>query len=236
MNPRRHIFFDLDHTLWDFERNALECISELIDEYKHHFDNECDPDSFFNIYSKINRELWDAYERKEIEMEAVRKGRWERAFSAVNIGPGKWMQEFGNAYVERCPTKPHLMDGTHELLSALSVEFDLGIISNGLSSNQFTKLNNAGIDRFFKDVVTVDMVGHPKPDKRMFDFALQRCNAEARHSMYIGDTYESDVRGSLQAGLSAIYFNPHDQPNPLGVTEVKHLGEIPHVLDAAWRS
>jgi putative hydrolase of the HAD superfamily len=236
MTSKRHIFFDLDHTLWDFERNARECIGELLEEYQSLLSLPCDPDRFFASYSLINRELWDAYERREIDMEAVRRGRWHRAFAELDIPPGEWMETFGKDYVERCPHKPHLMDGAKQILETLSSDFVLGIISNGLSSNQFTKIENAGIAHFFQDVVTVDMAGHPKPDARMFHFAMERLGAHPHTAMYVGDTYESDVKGSWQAGMSSVYFNPHRQPNPLGVVEIQHLNDLPEAVMRAWRT
>ena len=236
MSTERHIFFDLDHTLWDFERNAQEAITELLGEYRHHIGEDVDPGHFYGIYSAINRELWGAYERREIEMEAVRKGRWERAFAEVRVSEGSWMKEFGQQYISLCPTKPHLMDGATELIQALHGQYGLGIITNGISSNQFTKLKRSGLLPYFSDVVTVDMAGVPKPEPGIFHFAMQRAGREAHACMYIGDTYLPDVVGPLEVGMSVIFFNPHQIPNPGSVVEARHLSEIPLLLESAWRS
>lgn len=235
MSLRRHIFFDLDHTLWDFERNAFETVSELLHEFRPTIGQSVEPEPFYKIYAEINRKLWEAYERQQITMDGIRNGRWEKAFGEIGIAEDHWMKDFGQHYLDRCPTKPHLMEGAKDVLTLLQEEYTLGIITNGLSENQHTKLNVSGIGPYFSHIVTVDMVGFPKPDPRMFHAALQRAGIQPSDALYIGDTYEADIVGAYKAGLSVIFFNPDDLDNPGGHPQVKHLKDIPSQLSLAWR-
>lgn len=235
MSSRRHIFFDLDHTLWDFERNAHETIAELLVEFRPLIGADLDHHQFFAGYSRINRALWDAFERGEIPMATLRQGRWEQAFELLAVDPGPWIGDFARAYQDRCPGKPHLMDGSLELLQALRADHSLGIISNGIIANQTRKLRSAGILDYFDDLVTLDIAGHAKPDARIFQFALERAGVNAHQAMHIGDSYPGDVLGGHEAGLSVIFFNPDGDANPHDFPEVRHMAELLAMIPKAWR-
>jgi putative hydrolase of the HAD superfamily len=235
MKSRSHIFFDLDHTLWDFERNAHETISELLVEFSPLIGADLDNHQFFAGYSRINRALWDAFERGEIPMTDLRQGRWEQAFQRMEVDPGPWLGDFALEYQDRCPGKPHLMAGSLELLQALRADYRLGIISNGVIANQTRKLRSAGIEDYFEDLVTLDLAGHAKPDPRIFQFALARAGVDAHDAMHIGDSYPGDVLGAHQAGLSVIFFNPDGDANPEGFPEVPHMAALLDMIPKAWR-
>jgi putative hydrolase of the HAD superfamily len=235
MAERSHIFFDLDHTLWDFERNAHETISELLIEYQSDIGTAVDPDVFFAGYSRINRALWDAFESGEIPMAELRRGRWEKAFGCMDIEVGHWLPAFAQHYQDRCPGKPHLMEGSMEVLHALQDHFQLGIITNGISANQDRKLESAGIRAFFSDVITLDLAGHSKPNREIFEFALARAGVPAEQAMHIGDSYLSDVLGAHGAGLSVVFFNPLGYANPGGFPEVGHMAELLAAIPQSWR-
>lgn len=235
MDARGHIFFDLDHTLWDFERNAHETITELLVEYRPQIGVYLDGDHFFEGYSRINRALWDAFERGEIPMSALRQGRWEQAFERMDVQAGEWLVDFALDYQQRCPGKPHLMAGTVEVLAALKADFRLGIISNGITANQERKLRSAGIREFFDDLITIDLAGFPKPDPRIFSFALERAGVPASRAMHIGDSYQSDVLGAHAAGFSVIFFNPEGDANPAAFPEAGHMNELLDLIPRAWR-
>lgn len=235
MAGQRHIFFDLDHTLWDFERNAHETIAELLVEYRGQIGTEVDSDHFFEGYSQINRALWDAFERGEIPMATLRAGRWEKAFERLGIEAGDWLSAFALDYQQRCPGKPHLMPGTEALLATLRTEFQLGIISNGIIQNQERKLQSAGIRDYFRDMVTIDIAGFPKPDARIFHCALSRAGIAPAQAMHIGDSYQSDVLGAHGAGLSVIFFNPVGHDNPEAFPEAAHMDALLDLIPRSWR-
>lgn len=226
----KHVFFDLDHTLWDFERNSKDTLSQLLLDYREQMKREMVIDDFFPTYWEINQNLWKEYREDRIDVKTLRQTRFRAAFEALSIDHSQWVEDFEAGYMSLCPNQPHLIPGALELLNYLQGKVHLHIITNGFPDTQGTKLNSSGIGDYFRTVVTSASIGVKKPNPAIFHFALDRAKASTSNSIYVGDSYEADVKGSLNAGIDVIYYNPEQNENPLKVPEVSHLSQLRSLL------
>jgi YjjG family noncanonical pyrimidine nucleotidase len=227
----RHIFFDLDHTLWDLERNSAETISELLAHYNLDEKVIASKPGFIKEYNKINDELWDQYRKGAMDRKTLRYERFRRVFLFFGIKDEQLAHDFGHAFVRDSPLKPHLIPGALEVLESLSADYTLHIITNGFAEAQQKKMSNAGIIHYFKHVINSEMAGFNKPDPRIFDYALALAEADKSESIMIGDHLEADILGAKHAGLDQIYYNPSKSPHFEEVTyEIMHLNELIGIL------
>lgn len=225
MAAYRHIIFDLDHTLWDFHRNSDETIFELCDEYQLP-----DPEAFLHTYKKINKQLWDAYQARQISKEELRDQRFARCFSHLKL-PLEHAGAFSEAYLQRCPAKPHLLPGAQELLHELFPVYTLSILSNGFAEAQYRKLQHAGIASYFSAVFISEELGWHKPDPRIFEHASRSLGTEIEECLMVGDNYETDISGAKQAGMDHVFFNPSRDRHQYPVQhEIHMLSELKAIL------
>lgn len=223
----KHIFFDLDHTIWDFDKNAEETLHEL---YALHNLAEIglhSADIFIETYTANNHKLWREYHLGNITKETLRLARFNQTFLDLGVHPDIIPHGFEDAYVQLCPTKTNLFPNAHETLTYLSQKYTLHLISNGFKESQAIKINGTGIGKYFKNVVVSEMVGANKPDKAIFQYALNLAGAAKAESIMIGDSLEADVMGALNFGIDAIFFNPFDAEKPEDVAvHIKDLKEL----------
>jgi putative hydrolase of the HAD superfamily len=225
----RHIFFDLDHTIWDFDRNAQETLNELY--IQHELDNlGCGTvDEFINRYTENNHELWRQYHLGNITKETLRSERFNRTFLQLGIDPEKVPDQFEDDYVRITPTKKNLFAGTERVLAYLQQKYTLHIISNGFKESTLMKMSVCDLNPYFSNVIISEDVGVNKPDKRIFEYALEKASASKEESIMIGDSLEADVRGALDFGMKAIYFNPLKAVKPEDVDwEIHQLEDLLH--------
>ena len=225
----KHIFFDLDHTIWDFDKNAQETLNEL---YTHHkLDGlGCGTvDEFINRYTENNHELWRQYHIGAISKETLRSERFSRTFLQLGIDPERLPQQFEDDYVRITPTKTNLFAGTEKVLAYLQNKYTLHIISNGFKESTLTKMSVCKLNPYFRNVIISEDVGVNKPDRRIFEYALDKAKASKEESIMIGDSLEADIRGALDFGIRAIYFNPLRAQKPEDIAwEINHLEELLH--------
>lgn len=209
-----HIFFDLDHTLWDFDRNAEETLHEL---YRSHslegLGISC-AYTFIEAYTKNNHELWAAYHHGRISKEYLRDNRFKRTFIELGVPPEVVPLSFEEDYVRICPTKTNLFPHVHDTLAYLQRKYTLHLISNGFLEATKTKVELSELGQYFRTIVISENVGVNKPDKAIFEYALKGAGAKKENSLMIGDSIEADIRGALDYGIDAIYFNPTNKPSP----------------------
>jgi YjjG family noncanonical pyrimidine nucleotidase len=210
--PYKHLFFDLDHTLWDFEKNAHDCLLEL---YKHFNFNALgveDASVFCEKFSEANQYYWAMLERKEITVEQLRRRRFVAAFEKLDIHIEEALGlEMTAVFIELLPTKKGLIEGAIEVLDYLKPNYQLHILSNGYHELQAHKMQNSGILHYFEELITVDKAKALKPDKAIFEYALKCTNASLSSSLMIGDNYEADIKGALNANFDAVFYNPARQ-------------------------
>jgi putative hydrolase of the HAD superfamily len=223
---KSHLFFDLDHTLWDYEASSNETLQELWVEYK--LDSKGVPlNSFVGKFSEVNEELWRRLHAGEINKDVIRNDRFPSILSALAIEDNALATDMQQQYIHVCPTKPYLIDGAMELLESVTGRYGLHIITNGFDEIQGVKLRSGGIEHFFEEVITSGIAGYQKPDKQIFDFAMNKTKAKVEDSVMIGDNPLSDIEGAFNAGIDQVFFNPHNQQCPITPTlEIKSLREL----------
>ncbi|MDB5135280.1 MAG: noncanonical pyrimidine nucleotidase, YjjG family [Mucilaginibacter sp.] len=227
----KHIFFDLDHTIWDFDKNAEEALHELYIIYALKDLGLHSPDLFIETYTRNNHALWAEYHAGKITKTELRQARFKKTFLDLGLQPEVIPLGFEDDYVQLCPTKTNLFPDAHETLQYLQSKYTLHLISNGFSESQDTKINGTNIGGYFKHIIISEVVGVNKPDKAIFDHALNLAGAEKAESLMIGDSLEADVYGALNFGMNAIYFNPAGLDKPADVpVQINSLKELTLIL------
>lgn len=232
MNNRyKHIFFDLDHTIWDFDRNAEETLYELYHTYELEALGLNSPVKFIETYTVNNHSLWADYHLGKITKEHLREERFKKTFTDLGIDPEKIPVNFEEDYVRICPTKTNLFPEVHETLNYLHQKYELHVISNGFKESTEMKIERNNLGKYFKNVIISEVVGVNKPDHAIFAFALKIANAEKSHSIMIGDSIEADIRGAMGFGMEAIYFNPLNKEKPDDIGQhVVHFEQLRGIL------
>jgi len=205
----RVIFFDLDHTLWDFDTNAYECIKELFEEYK--LWQSTDFEQFYTTYEKHNKRLWAEYEAGNLRKDDLRSLRFYLTMKDFGVNDHDLAERFGWAYTTRCPLKTNLFPHTKEVLEYLRRRYRMAIISNGFPEVQDVKLKTCGIVDYFDKVFTSEAVGYQKPRPEIFHAATTAFHAQKKHCLMIGDSWEHDILGARNYGIDQVYFNPKQQ-------------------------
>ena len=203
------LFFDLDHTLWDFERNSKLTFQKIFSELKINIPLE----HFIKNYRPINLSMWKKYRKNIISQKELRYVRLKKTFESLNktIEP-KIINDISKLYIDYLSSYPHLFPGTINVLNELSDRYNLHIITNGFKNIQYKKLESSGIVKFFKNVFTSEDFGYKKPHPLIFKKALEITDTSPSCAIMIGDNLEVDILGSMQQGMQAIHFNSNNDP------------------------
>lgn len=221
------IFFDLDHTLWDFERNSALAFQSVL---KHHSINVA-VDDFLKIYVPLNKWYWEQYRKEELSQAQLRYGRLKDTFDQLGYPISDSMIDvLSEAYIHELPMNNYLYDGALEVLDYLQSNYRLHIITNGFQSVQDGKLKNSGIGKYFTTVTNSETAGVKKPNPLIFHKALEMAQCQAKHAIMIGDCLEADVQGALNIGMAAIFFNEFKIEVPSHIQHVFHLTELKAIL------
>lgn len=222
-----HLFFDLDHTLWDFDANSKATMKQLYDEYELKKRGIEDFEEMYKCYSVHNDKLWERYRNKFIKREEL---RWKRMWLMLldfKIPDTSLAHEISTAYLEILPTQTRLIPHAKEVLEHCKGRYEMHLITNGFDTTQRLKLQYSGIARYFTHLITSEKSNSMKPHRDIFDFALNLTKAEAEHSIMIGDAIDIDILGAINAGWDTVYYNPHNVPHNRQPTyEIKHLEEL----------
>ncbi len=227
-----HIFFDLDRTIWDFEKNSEETILELLAEFGLDKKGRLTESDFIKTYKAINHGLWVEYRSGKISKQQLREARFYRSMLKYKIDEPELALRFNDAYVSRCSSKTHLLPHSREILDYLAKSYILHIITNGFKEAQHLKIEKSGIRPYFSEVIVGDEVGINKPDPRIFHHAFESSTAAPEESIMIGDDFEADIMGAKEVGMDQIYFQPNgvkDQ-NKIATYTVSHLEELKDIL------
>lgn len=226
MDKVKHIFFDLDHTIWDFEKNSEETLNEIFIDLKLS-DRIISFERFLKKYREINKRYWNLYRQNLVTKTQIREGRFKDTltfFKLSNID--SLVNEMSHKYVTLGPTKTNLFPYSHQVLSGLAKKYKLHIITNGFVEVQHVKLEKSNLKQYFDIVVCSEETGNKKPHKDVFNFALNNANATAKESVMIGDSFEADIMGALKVGMKVIWFNPTNEIPKKKVQEIKCLSEL----------
>jgi putative hydrolase of the HAD superfamily len=221
------VFFDLDHTLWDFDKNS-EIAFERI--FKSRFP-EIKIEDFMEKYVPINQACWKLYQNDEISHIELRYMRLKQSFDALNHEiSDENINNVANDYINFLTDSNHLFDGAIEVLEYLKPKYRLHIITNGFAKVQDKKLTNALLGQYFHTVTNSELAGVKKPNSIIFDFAVNLAQTSKDKSIMIGDCLDADVNGALNAGLDAIFFNEKNIEVSQDIKQINHLLELKNYL------
>lgn len=226
----KHIFFDLDRTLWDFDQNMVDALRDIF------FDYQLDvifPDvnTFVATFTKHNDYLWEKYRLGELKKDILRFKRFEMTLKDYGVNEPLLAKKMGEEYIKISPCKTALIPHTREVLEYLQPKYKLHIISNGFNEVQFPKLEKCHINQFFDKVITSENSGYHKPCPDAFGYSLSSANAKKEESIMIGDDLEIDIVGAKNYGIDQVYFNQHNEPHRVKPTyEIKSLLELKKIL------
>jgi putative hydrolase of the HAD superfamily len=231
MKAYRHIFFDLDHTLWDFEKNSQETIYTLYDQFGLHTFGMFDCTDFYKKYSYVNYRMWRLYNLGKIGQQELRETRFEMTLTKLGLTKEQIPVGLSEAYLSLCPTKTAVFPFAHETLQYLHPKYDLHILTNGFKDVQHIKLSSSNLQGYFKEIITSECSGFKKPDPECFAYALSRANVMASECLMIGDNLEADILGAKNAGIDQVFFNPEKKRHFQRVThEIQCLSELMQLL------
>lgn len=207
LNGIKHIFFDLDDTLWDFKANSERVLRELYSEFALGEKLRVRPEEFLEAYNRINRRYWWLYGRGETDKESLRKNRFPETLSSFGYSDETLGSRLTSVYLERAPKGERLTEGCLETLAWLKTRYSLHILTNGFADVQHIKIEASGIRPYVEQVLVSEIHQLRKPDPRFFRLAESLSGATAPECLMVGDQIENDVNGALQAGWQAIHFD-----------------------------
>ncbi len=224
----KDVFFDLDHTLWDFEKNSALTFEKILQKNNI----PVDPHKFIEHYIPINLKYWTLFRDDKISKEEMRFGRLQETFALLNlVFEEKILAVLADDYIQFLPENNHLFDGTIELLEYLKPKYNLHIITNGFQELQNYKLSNSNLTPYFKTVTNSESAGVKKPNPIIFEYALRQANAKRENSIMIGDCIEADVKGAMNIGMKAVLFSETTQPlSDITVLHITHLLDLKNYL------
>lgn len=228
--PVKTIFFDLDHTLWDYDTNARETLFELYDDF--HLDRGFSTaEDFFQTYVVHNEKLWHLYNHGKINRDDIRERRFFQVIADAGLEDKKMAEEMSDQFMEVCPQKTAVMPGTYEILEHLHSFYQMGIITNGFSDTQAIKMRKTGLEKFFEMVITSESAKARKPSAEIFNAALTESGAKAEEVIMIGDNRATDIGGALSLGWKTIWYTKEAEEAPENCWKVQHLDEIAVVME-----
>ena len=226
----KHIYFDLDRTIWDFDKNALETFQDIYAKYKLEsiflkFEN------FHDTYVEHNEQLWKQYREGKIRKNILSRKRFELTLEDFGVVNEALVEDIASDYILISPTKKQLFPHAIETLEYLHKKYKLYIITNGFNEVQFSKLKNSNLDKYFTKIFTSEDAGAQKPNPLIFENAVKSANARKKESIMIGDDLEADILGAKKFGLDQIFFNPHKKVHSETVThEISCLKQLQDIL------
>ena len=221
------IFFDLDHTLWDFDKNSELSYIQIFKSLKI----ELSVTDFLKVYTDINKQLWKLFREDLIDKESLRYRRLKESFAAVNYEiSDSLINQIADDYIVQLSKQTHLFPGTTAVLEYLQSKYKLHIITNGFAEVQDRKLKNTGLSRFFNVVMNSETAGVKKPHPLIFEKSLALAGVKKENALMIGDSLEADVMGALNFGIKAICYNYHNDVIPNKIITITHLEELVDLL------
>lgn len=220
------LFFDLDHTIYDFDKNAALTFQAIFTEMQLK-----GVDDFMTYFKPINDLYWERFSKEEISRDVLRYGRLKDTFNAIDVKINDdHIYYIADEFIGKLPNYNHVFSGAYETLDVLKNNYRLHIITNGPDSVQERKLKNANLAAYFQTITNSELAGVKKPHPGIFQHALTNANTKAEKSLMIGDNLNADVHGALNVGMQAIWFNELELENTLGVAQIHRLNQLLDIL------
>jgi len=227
----QHIFFDLDHTIWDFKSNSREVLRDIFEQFRLAQFGVAHSSEFIDAYERINEELWAKYRVHQIDKAELRYSRFIEVLKFWNVKDLELAATINEYYLSESPFKTGLMPGARKILDHLAGKYELHLITNGFKEIQQIKIDTCGIRKYFKELIISEEVGVQKPHPKIFRTSETRTGAKTHECIYIGDHPESDVKGSQNAGWDQVWYNPEKVTYAVEPTyEIAHLDELLQIL------
>ena len=221
------VFFDLDHTLWDFDRNSALAFKRIFEINKV----EISTDDFLTHYIPINLKYWRLYREEKIEKSALRYARLNETFKAIEFEANDdLVYKLSDDYLTHLATFNHLFENTFEILDYLNLNYNLHIITNGFDEVQYKKMSHSKIDHYFKTITNSEIAGVKKPNPLIFDFALDLANTNASKSVMIGDSFEADILGAINIGMDVVFFDVNNNTVDNSIRQIDNLIQLKKYL------
>lgn len=221
------IFFDLDHTLWDFDKNSIQAFDKIFKEHHPSIDTEM----FIEIYAPINQACWKLYQVDKITHEELRYNRLKQSFDAMHYTVSDVeIDRISHDYIAFLPDNNELFEGAIEVLEYLMPKYSLHIITNGFAEVQERKIKNSGFGSYFKTITNSEMAGVKKPHRTIFEFAVSLAKTNKKNAIMIGDCIDADVRGAIDFGMKAILFDEKEIHAAEGIQKISSLLELKKIL------
>ena len=231
MSKYKHIFFDLDHTLWDFETNSKQALRQIFEEQKLNERGISSYEKFHSTYLPINDRYWARYHNQIVSKEKLRLGRFLDTLKEFGINDGGLAETMAQSYIDISPKMTALFADAVDVLKYLQKKYTLHLITNGFAEVQWIKIENSGLKPFFEHIIISEEVGTQKPAKEIFAIAMERAKTNSAESIMIGDNYNTDIVGARNAGMDQIFFNPKKNRKREQVTfEITMLIELKEIL------
>lgn len=231
MKNYKHLFFDLDHTLWDFDKNTTEAMEEIYMIFNFSKWSFFTFDDLMKIFNEVNNFLWDKFNHGLIDGLELRKNRFIMILQKLGVNENEIPKGISEKYLEVAPAKHYVIPFTYEILDYLKPNYKLHILTNGFEDVQHKKLEASKIHHYFNTIVTSDNSGHRKPHKGIFEFAMKEAGATRDNTIMIGDNLETDIMGAQNASIDQIYYNPNRILHNSKVTfEVNSLQQLMNIL------
>lgn len=233
MQKYKHLFFDLDHTLWDFDTNARLTLEDLFEEYGLKDKIKAPFQDFFEKYLHHNKILWERYQNGFISSEELKWKRMWRSLMEFKVADEQLSKNMSITFLEILPTKKSIFPYTIEILNYLrDKSYQMHLITNGFEKTQKSKIANSKIDHFFTHIITSEGSNSMKPEREIFDYALNISNAKLEESIMIGDNLEADIKGAIDYGMDCVFVN-HINVEKTSYTPtytITHLKELESIL------
>lgn len=230
MKKYKHLFFDLDHTLWDFEQNSRQALTSIYYEFDLRQWQIQSPDHFIDTYHPINYQMWADYREGKIDAPTVKRKRFQDTLKQFGLISESVITDVENYYMQHLPNGGTLMPNVVQMLQKFHQHFDLHIVTNGFRAITDVKLRKSKIQHFFQLILSAEEVGVLKPNAKVFHTAIHKTGATVENSLFIGDNLIADIQGAKSVGMDQVFYNPekkfHNETPTYEITDMKELVDL----------
>lgn len=228
----QHIFFDLDHTIWDFDKNSFEAFEKMFHHLKIESILNIRFHAFHQTYLKHNQYYWDLYAKGGINQDDLKWKRMSETLHDYGLSDDHQAKIMSHTYLMYLPQCTNLYPYTREVLEYLTQKkYKLHIISNGFEHTQHLKLKHSKLDSYFKNILTSERCGYIKPDAKIFQLGMNEANTSKEYCVMIGDSPEADLQGAFNAGITSVYMDHHRKETSVPYNHRIHsLKELENIL------
>ncbi len=224
-----HIFFDLDHTLWDYDFNARKVLLEMYDQFRLAEHTNTSQEGFLSLFFKVNAALWHRFNMAIISRDEIRNDRFAMIMRQCQ-GNVALADDLSDYFLHHCPRQSKIIEGADHILDYLTDKYKIYIITNGFDDVQWIKLKASGLGKYVHDMYTSETIGFRKPAPEIFEYALSETKAVAELSIMIGDNPSTDIDGANKVGLFSVLFDPSGKIDSDAGARITHFEELKRLL------